>query len=141
MKTIGIFSDHGGYTLKQQLVQVSLKYKIIDYGCHSSESVDYPEYAQKAALCLFNQEIDRAILICGTGIGMCIAANRHAHMRAFIAHSAIETQLARAHNNANVICFAGRFQTLDDVLPLLHLFMEIPFDGGRHAHRIAQFSA
>ncbi|MDP2193752.1 MAG: RpiB/LacA/LacB family sugar-phosphate isomerase [Alphaproteobacteria bacterium] len=137
---IGIFSDHGGYALKQQLIEAPLNYKMIDYGCHSTDAVNYPDYAQQAAECLADKVIDRAVLICGTGIGMCIAANRHAYVRAFVAHTPIEAQLARAHNDANVICFSGRYQTLDDILPLLDLFIDIPFESGRHAMRIAQFS-
>ncbi len=137
---IGIFSDHGGYALKQELLQSCVRENFIDYGTYSTDSVDYPDFANKAAALLKDDTIQRAILICGTGIGICMAANRHPWVRAFVAHNVTEVKLAREHNNANTICFSGRYQTLKDILPLLDLFINTPFEGGRHKKRINIFS-
>lgn len=137
---IGIFSDHGGYALKQELLQSYCHGDLIDYGTHSADSVDYPDFANKAAALLKDDTIQRAILICGTGIGICMAANRHPWVRAFVAHNVTEVKLAREHNDANTICFSGRYQTLNEVLPLLDLFINTPFEGGRHEKRINIFS-
>ena len=137
---IGIFSDHGGYALKQELLQSCVRENFIDYGTYSTDSVDYPDFANKAAALLKDGTIQRAILICGTGIGICMAANRHPWVRAFVAHNVTEVKLAREHNDANTICFSGRYQTLNEVLPLLDLFINTPFEGGRHEKRINIFS-
>lgn len=137
---IGLFSDHGGYTLKQELLQSCFREKLTDYGTYSTDAVDYPDFANKAAALLKDGTIQRAILICGTGIGICMAANRHPWVRAFVAHNVTEVKLARAHNDANTLCFAGRYQTVKDVLPLIDLFINTPFEDGRHKRRVDIFS-
>ena len=137
---IGVFSDHGGYALKQELLNSCAHADLIDYGTHSSDAVDYPDFANKAAALLKDGTIQRAILICGTGIGICMAANRHPWVRAFVAHNITEVKLAREHNDANTLCFSGRYQTLNDIMPLLDLFMSTPFEGGRHKKRVEIFS-
>ncbi|CAO4843699.1 MAG: Ribose-5-phosphate isomerase B [Holosporales bacterium] len=139
MLTVGIFSDHGGYDLKEQIIK-STPVPLIDFGTFSNESVDYPHFSKMAADQLKENKIDRAILICGTGIGIAMAANRYDYVRAFVCHTADEARLARQHNNANAICFAGRFQTVPVVLNLLDIFLATPFEGGRHLNRINQFS-
>lgn len=140
MLTVGLFADHGGYDLKEQILTHSMDgVFFVDYGTFSTESVDYPMYGKAAAAALQAGEIDRAILICGTGIGISIAANRFFHVRAFVCHTADEARLARQHNDANVICFGGRFQSIEDISPLLNIFMTTPFEGGRHQKRIDQF--
>ncbi|CAO5674567.1 MAG: Ribose-5-phosphate isomerase B [Holosporales bacterium] len=139
---IGIFCDHGGYSLKEEL-KANFLFKdaiLLDFGTYSTDSVDYPDFANKAASALEDQQIDRAILICGTGIGICIAANRHLFVRAFVAHQDFEARLAREHNNANTICFSGRYQDLKTVLHLLDIFLKTPFEGGRHELRIRKIS-
>ncbi len=137
---IGLFSDHGGYNLKQELLSCAREYNFVDYGTHSFDAVDYPDFANKAAALLKDGTIQKSILICGTGIGICMAANRHTWVRAFVAHNVTEVKLARAHNNANTICFSGRYQTLNDIKPLIDIFMRTPFEGGRHARRVEIFS-
>ncbi|MBP9752665.1 MAG: ribose 5-phosphate isomerase B [Proteobacteria bacterium] len=139
---IGLFCDHGGFDLKEQL-KGNFKcdgFELLDYGTFLNESVDYPDFSKKAAYCLKNQEIDRAILICGTGIGIAIAANRFPWVRAFVAHFDFEATLARKHNDANAICFSGRYQTIETILPLLSIFLQTPFEGGRHQARIEKMS-
>jgi ribose 5-phosphate isomerase B len=138
---IGVFCDHGGFSLKEDLKnKVKDTLNFLDYGAYSVESVDYPEFAKKAADALKNKEIDRAILICGTGIGICMAANRFSWVRAFVAHKDFEAELARKHNDANTICFSGRFQKIEDILPLLDIFLNTPFEEGRHLIRIQKMS-
>lgn len=139
MLTVGLFSDHGGFSLKEKILAHPMDGTLwVDYGTFSAESVDYPIFGKAAAYKLQESEIDRAILICGTGIGISIAANRFAHVRAFVCHTADEARLARQHNDANVICFGGRFQSVESVLPLLKIFIATPFEGGRHQQRIDQ---
>lgn len=137
---IGLFSDHGGYTLKQELLNTATEYNFVDYGTDSVDSVDYPDFANKAAALLKDGTIQKAILICGTGIGICMAANRHPWVRAFVAHSRTEVMLAREHNNANILCFSGRYQTFNEIKPFIDIFMSTPFEGGRHAKRVDIFS-
>lgn len=137
---VGLFSDHGGYSLKQELLSCAGAYHFVDYGTDSTDSVDYPDFANQAAALLKDGTIQKAILICGTGIGICMAANRHPWVRAFVAHNATEVKLAREHNNANTICFSGRYQTLNDIKPMLDIFMTTCFEGGRHARRVDIFS-
>jgi len=137
---VGLFSDHGGYTLKQDLLNCASEYNFVDYGTNSADAVDYPDFANQAAQCLKDKTIQKAILICGTGIGICMAANRHAWVRAFVAHNITEVKLAREHNDANTICFSGRYQTLDEVKIFIDTFLKTPFEGGRHARRVDIFS-
>lgn len=139
MLKVGIFCDHGGYDLKEKIIK-SNSVPFIDFGTFSNESVDYPHFAKLAADQLKAKNIDRAILICGTGIGISIAANRHPWVRAFVCHTEDEARLARQHNDANAICFGGRFQTVSTALHLLEIFLTTPFEGGRHLNRINQFS-
>lgn len=138
MLNVGIFSDHGGFDLKDQIIK-SGHISLIDFGTFTPESVDYPVFSKLAADQLRVKKIDRAILICGTGIGISMAANRYNCVRAFVCHTAEEARLARQHNDANAICFGGRFQSLSSVLPLLDIFLKTPFEGGRHQNRINQF--
>lgn len=137
---IGLFSDHGGYSLKQELLSYATEYNFVDYGTDSFDSVDYPDFANKAAALLKDGTIQKAILICGTGIGICMAANRHPWVRAFVAHNITEVKLAREHNDANIMCFSGRYQTLSDITSMLDIFMRTSFEGGRHARRVDIFS-
>lgn len=136
---IGLYADHAGFSLKEELYSTFKDtHALKDFGTHNLESVHYPNFAHQAAKDLKNQLIDRAILICGTGIGMAIAANRFSWVRAFVAHTQEETQLARAHNNANIMCLSGRFPP--DFKTLFKTFIEAPFEGERHQLRIDMFS-
>lgn len=137
-KKIVIASDHGGFELKEFLIKELAKegYKITDFGTNSTESVDYPEYGQKVAKSILNKEFDKGILVCGTGIGICISANRFKGIRAGKCCSVDEARLIRQHNNANIICFGGRFIDPQVALECVKIFLITEFEGGRHKRRI-----
>lgn len=142
MVKIAIAADHGGVDVKSML-KVELEaagYDIIDLGTNTKQSVDYPDYADKMAASIKNGTADRGILICGTGIGISIAANRHKHLRAALCSSVTDARLAREHNDANVIALGAR--TMGDILILdcVQTFLTTEFEGGRHAARVAKMS-
>ena len=139
MKII-IANDHAGYEYKQILVEylVSLKHDVLDLGCQSTDSVDYPLYAH--ALAERVKDFDFGILICGSGNGMSMAANKHTDVRAALCWNTEITELARQHNDANVLCLPARFITEDQVKLFAKIFMETKFDGGRHTKRVLAIS-
>jgi len=131
-----IACDHAGYEMKEFLKTKLLKqgFKIIDLGCKSSEnSVDYPDYAKKLCRKLKNE---CGILICGSGIGVSIAANRFKHVRAALCYSASLAKKARAHNNANVICLGSRYISNNIALKIVKSFLSEKFEGNRHESRV-----
>ena len=139
-EVIIIGSDHGGVILKEKII-LALKtthpeLEIIDVGTHGTESVDYPDIAELLCQKLLDQQIPRGILICGSGIGISIAANRHNGIRAALVYSEETARLSRAHNNANVICLGER--TLDQNLSLscVEIWLNTAFEGGRHERRV-----
>ena len=131
-------SDHGGFDLKRLLAAHarSLGHEVIDVGPHSADAVDYPDFAHALARRLLAGEAERGVLLCGTGIGMAIAANRHAGVRAALCHDAFTAETARRHNDANVLCLGGRTTGAGVALQILELFLTVAFDGGRHARRV-----
>lgn len=135
-------ADHGGYLLKETIKSFlsTAGHQVVDAGCYSPESVDYPDFAEKAVTQVIAKECDAAILICGTGIGMSIAANRHHEIRAANCHDVYTTKMSREHNNANVLCLGAR--VLDDhtALEMVRVWLETPFAGGRHQRRIEKLS-
>lgn len=135
---IAIAADHGGFELKQKLIAhySSLGVEMSDLGTYSAESVDYPDYAEKVSRAVLDGAADSGVLICGTGIGISIAANRHKGIRAALLYSAETARLAREHNNANVAVFGARTMTYDEVVERLDIFLKTPFEGGRHVRRI-----
>ena len=136
---IALASDHGGFKLKEFLKKYIEKQNIdyIDLGTDSEESVDYPDFAAKMAQAIKNQQADIGILVCGTGIGISIAANRYHGIRAAILYDDDVARLAKEHNNANVVVFGGRTMSEEDCLRRLQIFLETKFAGGRHERRIA----
>ena len=136
---IALASDHGGFKLKEFLKKYIEKQNIdyIDLGTDSEESVDYPDFAAKMAQAIKNQQADIGILICGTGIGISIAANRYHGIRAAILYDDDVARLAKEHNNANVVVFGGRTMSEEDCLRRLQIFLETKFAAGRHERRIA----
>ena len=142
-KKIVIASDHGGFELKEFLVRELKKegFDIINFGTNSLDSVDYPEYAQKVAKSILNKEFEKGILVCGTGIGVCISANRFKGIRAGLCHTVDEARLIREHNDANIICFGGRTTDKKVALECVKIFMETKFEGGRHKRRIDKIDA
>lgn len=135
---IAVACDHGGLVQKDAVIEhlKSLGHEVTDLGTNSEESVDYPDYADRAARMVSRGEADRAILICGTGIGMAITADKVPGVRATPVQTVKFAELARQHNNANVIGLSGRFVSLEDNLVLVDTFLNTEFEGGRHAKRV-----
>ncbi|HVI53002.1 MAG TPA: ribose 5-phosphate isomerase B [Candidatus Sulfotelmatobacter sp.] len=137
--TIALASDHGGVDLKTILKDQLEKdgYSVLDLGTNGSASVDYPDYAKAVADALSSGAAQRGVLVCGTGIGISIAANRYAHVRAALVHDAFGARMCRQHNDANVIVFGGRTVGSEVAKDCLTLFLTTEFEGGRHARRVA----
>lgn len=135
---IGLASDHAGYSLKEHIAS-SLKenYILKDYGCsNSTDSVDYPNFAEKLCQELLRGEIEKGILICGSGIGMSIAANRHKGIRAALCQDLLTARLSREHNNANVLCLGNWLVTSKLSDEILDIWLNTNFAGGRHIQRL-----
>ena len=134
---ISIGCDHGGYNLKEQVVKyLQEKYEVIDYGCYSLESCDYPVFAKKVASDVSNGECSYGILICTTGIGMSITANKFKNVRAALVTNIESAHLTRMHNNSNVICIGAKFTPYEDAVAYIEAFITEEFEGGRHQRRV-----
>ncbi|HEV2291493.1 MAG TPA: ribose 5-phosphate isomerase B [Gemmatimonadales bacterium] len=135
---IPIGSDHAGFALKERLVAElkALGYEPVDVGTHSSESTDYPDYAHPVAHEVEAGEAKRGVLLCGTGLGMSYAANRHHGVRAAVAWSPEVARLSRAHNDANVLVLPARYVSEREGLDILKAWLDTPFEGGRHERRV-----
>ena len=135
---IAIASDHGGVELKD-LIGNYLKNKnidVVDLGTNDTSSVDYPFYADKLAENVLQKESDLGVLVCGTGVGISIRANRHKGIRAALLYSDEVAKMAKMHNNANVIVFGGRTMSYDDAINRIEIFLNTEFEGGRHQRRL-----
>jgi ribose 5-phosphate isomerase B len=135
-----IASDHAGFELKEKL-EAELKalgYDVEDLGPDSEDSIDYADYAHPLAERVSSGEVDRGILLCGTGLGMSYAANRHPHVRAAVAWSPEIAALAREHNDANILVLPARFVGEEEGRKILKAWLDTPFAGGRHARRVAK---
>lgn len=135
---IGIGSDHGGFELKESIKEY-LKQKgieFVDYGTNSTESVDYPDFGEKVAKAVIGEEVDRGIVICGTGIGISIAANKVKGIRCALCGDVFSAKMSRAHNNANVLALGGRVTGLGLALEIVDAFIQGEFEGGRHNGRL-----
>lgn len=135
---IAVASDHAGFELKD-FIAYSLsqkKFDVLDLGTSDCSSVDYPVFADKMAANILARKADLGILVCGTGIGISIRANRHKGIRAALLYSDEVAQMAKQHNNANVIVFGGRTMDKNDVLRRIDIFLNTQFEGGRHQRRI-----
>lgn len=139
---IVLAADHGGFELKEiirkDLAQTG--HEVVDVGCYSTESVDYPDYVEKAVERILNGECQSGILICGTGIGMAIAANRNRSIRAANCFDIYTARMSREHNNANMLCLGARVLGTGVALEIVRVWLETEFAGGRHSLRIAKFS-
>lgn len=134
---ISIGCDHGGFNLKEQVVEyLKDKYEIIDYGCYSLDSCDYPVYAKKVAQDVSNNESQFGILICTTGIGMSITANKYKGVRAALVTNLESAHLTRMHNNSNVICMGAKFTSYENAIQYIEAFLNEKFEGGRHQRRV-----
>ena len=140
--TIAIASDHGGFELKSFLIKEieNRGLGIIDLGTHGPESVDYPDFADALARVMRDGKADRGVLLCGSGIGISIAANRHPELRAALVHDGLTARLARLHNDANVLVMGGRLVGPELAKECLDIFLKTEFEGGRHARRVAKLS-
>lgn len=135
---IAIASDHAGFNLKSIIIkEFKNQYQLIDLGCDSADiSVDYPDFAKKVAEKIIKKEAEFGILICGSGIGVSIAANRFKEVRAALCHNVETASLARKHNNANVICLGARITSEQTTISSVRTFLTTDFEGGRHLRRI-----
>ena len=137
-QTVAIACDHAGFSMKLVLRAelVRAGHHVIDLGTDSEESVDYPDFGFALAHALGEHEADAGVLVCGSGIGISIAANRHPQVRAALVHDALGARMCRLHNDANVICFGGRMIGEEVAKDCLNIFLETGFEGGRHARRV-----
>ncbi len=142
-QTIAIASDHAGFDLKE-LLKNELQgagHTIVDLGTASTTSVDYPDFGKALARAIRDGQAERGVLVCGTGIGIAMAANREPAVRAAVVHDATSARLARQHNDANVMALGARLVGPEVARDCLRVFLETPFEGGRHAPRVAKLSA
>ncbi len=139
-KILSIASDHGGFDLKCELIKtLSPKFEFIDEGPSDKSSVDYPDYAAKVCRDVNEKKCDLGVLICTSGIGMSIAANKVRGIRAALCLSEDAGKFSRLHNNANVICFGAKYLEPSDAAKILEIFASTEFEGGRHERRVNKF--
>ena len=140
---IAIGADHAGFALKEEL-RAALEAKgleVVDFGTHSSESTDYPDYASAVAHAVSKGEAGCGILVCSTGAGMSMAANKVEGVRAAIGFNTDEVELTRRHNNANVLTMGARYNNLQQAETMVDIFLNTPFDGGRHQRRVDKIAS
>jgi ribose 5-phosphate isomerase B len=139
---IAIGADHGGYHLKEMIRALvsDLGHEVQDLGCYSTASVDYPDIARMASELVDTGAVECGILICGTGIGMSMVANRYAHVRAALCHDHFTARMSREHNNANILCLGERVIGFGVAEDIVRIWLGTDFSGGRHLGRIEQFS-
>ncbi|KPU82394.1 ribose 5-phosphate isomerase [SAR11 cluster bacterium PRT-SC02] len=137
-KKICISSDHAGYKIKEYIKTLLYKNKIslIDLGPHNNKSVDYPDYAKKVAKRIKGKKSDFGILVCGSGTGMAISANKIRGVRAAVCYNKTSTYLCRSHNNANILCIGARLTKKNSIGKIVSMFLKTKFEGGRHQRRI-----
>jgi ribose 5-phosphate isomerase B len=141
-KMIAMACDHGGIELKTALSEMLNEegFEVLDLGTNGPESVDYPEFAYALADAIKTGKASRGVLICGSGIGISIAANRYSEIRAALIHDALGARMCREHNNANVIVFGGRMIGIETARDCLNIFLSTEFEGGRHERRVDKLS-
>ena len=137
-KKISLSSDHAGFYLKENIKKFLLKKKIqvIDLGPKDDNSVDYPDYAKKVAKSIFSKKSDIGILVCGSGTGMAISANKYKRIRAAVCYNKASTRLSRKHNNANILALGSRLINRQNAILLVNIFLSTKFEGGRHLRRV-----
>ncbi|MBX7240724.1 MAG: ribose 5-phosphate isomerase B [Bacteroidia bacterium] len=145
MKTtfhIGIASDHAGFELKEKVKSfLSLKgYTVTDFGTHSGESVDYPDYAHLLGKSVNEENLPIGIAICGSGEGVCMTVNKYPNVRAALVWNKEVTALSRQHNNANILCLPARFLSESEAIECVQVFLDTDFEGGRHEKRVNKIS-
>ena len=139
---IAIAADHAGFVLKEKLRQQLAQdgHEVVDFGPNTAESCDYPDFAQPVGRDVAAGRSDRGILVCSTGIGMAMAANKISGVRAAPAQSEDEVRMTREHNDANVLTLGAKYLDEDRALDLVHTFLSTEFEGGRHARRVAKIA-
>ncbi|NJL73571.1 MAG: ribose 5-phosphate isomerase B [Candidatus Competibacteraceae bacterium] len=137
-KVVAIGSDHAGFELKQAVAQYLEKmgYQVVDFGTNSKDSCDYPDYARQVATAVSAGQAGRGIICCGSGIGVSIVANKVRRVRAALVHDAEQAGLSRQHNDANVLCLAGRSTAVESLPGIIDTWMRTAFEGGRHERRV-----
>ncbi|QNF32603.1 ribose 5-phosphate isomerase B [Adhaeribacter swui] len=140
--TIAVGGDHAGFEYKQNIINLLKQqgHTVQDFGPHSNASVDYPDHVHPLAKAIENKEADFGILICGSGNGVAITANKHAQIRAALCWLPELAQLARSHNNANVLCIPARFISEEVAHQMVQEFLVTPFEGGRHQTRVSKMT-
>jgi ribose 5-phosphate isomerase B len=141
-ETIAIASDHAGVDLKSILKEdlAALGFEVLDLGTQDEQSVDYPDMADALANAIDDQHVSRGVAICGSGIGISMAANRHRNVRAALCHDTLSAKLAREHNDANVLAMGARLIGTETARDCLRTFLNTPFEGGRHQRRVDKMS-
>jgi len=139
---IALGADHGGVILKNRLAAALVEsgHQVLDYGTDGPGSVDYPDFAHEVCAAVARADVDYGVLVCGTGIGMSIAANRNPAIRCALAHDVTSARLTRAHNDANVLALGARIIGEEVALDILRVFLDTPFEGGRHERRLAKLN-
>ncbi len=139
---IGIGSDHGGFELKEEIKKYLAQegIDIVDFGTNSSDSVDYPDYGKTVAEAVAEKEVDRGIVICGTGIGISIAANKVKGIRCALCSDSYSARMSREHNNANILALGARVLGLGLALDIVSTWIKTEFEGGRHEIRVNKIS-
>ena len=138
MLSVALGADHAGWELKEALKSWLMEagYQVLDFGTHSPDSVDYPDYAQQVGEAVAVGKVDRGVLVCGTGIGMTMAANKIPGVRAALCGDTFTSRMSREHNDANVLALGGRLTDADMGRDILKVWLETAFAGGRHARRV-----
>ncbi|MDX9918215.1 MAG: ribose 5-phosphate isomerase B [Gudongella sp.] len=139
---IGIGSDHGGFELKEELKKFMEEQgiEVVDYGTHSTDSVDYPDYGRIVGEAVVNGEVERGVVICGTGIGISISANKVKGVRAALCSDSYSARMSREHNDANVLALGGRVLGVGLATEILSVYLKSEFQGGRHQRRVDKIS-
>ncbi|MBQ1958407.1 MAG: ribose 5-phosphate isomerase B [Alistipes sp.] len=142
MKKIGIACDHAGFQMKELLVgYLSTKgYDVVDFGCHSEESIDYPDFGHPLAEAIENGELEQGVGLCGSGEGMAMTLNKHQGIRAGLCWNTDVAALTRQHNDANVVVLPARFISNDEAIAIVNTFLSSDFEGGRHQGRVEKIA-
>jgi len=137
-KKISLASDHAGFTLKEIIKKklIKNKVKVLDFGPYNKDKVDYPDYAKKVARNISSKKTNMGILVCGSGTGMAMSANKLRKIRAAVCYNSVSTRLSRTHNNANILALGSRLTNKREALKIVNIFLSTKFEGGRHLRRI-----
>ena len=140
--TVALGADHAGFELKEALKAwlIDQGGEVVDLGAHSPEPVDYPDYAEAVALAVADGKAERGVLVCGTGIGMAIAANKVPGVRAALCGDLYAARMSREHNDANVLCLGGRLTGREMAIDILRMWLATAFAGGRHERRVGKIA-